>query len=115
MVIERLGSGEWNGRSQDEADASYFPWPQAKDFELHPSWSAVRVFGFMRGTRGLGQPYPIEIAGERFSLEAALLFSGSDVIGKPYERLGSDIRIQFSPGVVEATLWPGEPPSPQSP
>ena len=106
LVIEGLERGEWSGRSQNEADASYFSWPQPKDFELESSWSAERVFGFMRGTRGLGQRYPIGIGGERFSLEAALLYSKSDVIGKPYERFGSDIRIQLSPGVVHATVWP---------
>ena len=105
-AVEQIARGESERQSQDEAFASYFPWPQPSDFALDPNWSAKHAFGFMRGTRELGQPYPIVIGSQHFALEAALLYSENDVIGKPFERFGSDIRIQLNPGVLHATLVP---------
>lgn len=100
LVMRTIAEPASKSWSQYEGEASYFSWPQEKDFALDTSWSAERVFRFMRGTREMGQRYSIEIERERFSLESALMCSPDEVLGKPFERFGADMRIQFAPGVV---------------
>ena len=83
---------------------SYFSAPQAADFEIETTWSAQRAFNFMRGTREWQRPYPIEVAGQRFTLKQALFYSSHEVLDQPYRLLGDQIDVQFSPGVLRALI-----------
>lgn len=104
LIVHAIQDAENKRWPQNEGAASYFSWPQEKDFEMQTTWSAERVFRFMRGTRELGERYPITIDGERFSLDSALKYSGDEGLGKSFERCGADMRIQFSPGVVQVVV-----------
>lgn len=100
LMVQATRDSEDTGWAQDERAASDFSWPEEKDFEIHSTWSAERVFRFMRGTRELGKRYVLTINAERFLLGSALMYSPDEVLGKSYEKLGAEMRIQFSPGVV---------------
>ena len=104
-LIQQTLAGPINKTSpQDETTASYFSWPEKKDFEIDTSWSAERVFRFMRGTRETGQHHSIEIEGERFLLVSALRYTPDAVLGKQYEKAGTTMSIQFASGVVEVVV-----------
>ena len=104
LIMQVIGEPKAKSWPQDEGDASYFSWPQAKDFVIDRSWPAERVFRFMRGTWEMGRFYSIDIEGDRFVLESALMYSAGEVLGRAYERFGADMRIQFAPGVVHVVV-----------
>ena len=83
---------------------SYYPTPQASDFVIDAAWSARHAFNFIRGTNEWQCTYPIELAGQHFTLKQALFYSQSEVLDQTYQRLGEQIDIQFSPGVLRALL-----------
>ncbi len=58
----------------------------------------------MRATTEWEQPYPLEIAGRRFLLAGALQYTPSETLAVPFHQLGQTLRIQCSPGVLEAAL-----------
>lgn len=102
--IEALMGGEATRRPQEESASSYFSWPKEKDFEIDNDWPAERAFRFIRGTQEMGQVFKIKTANETLSVQSALLFSTHDTIEGSHERFGNDVRIQFSPGILHATL-----------
>jgi len=102
-VLHRLGNHQLYRRTQPPG-GSYFGAPQVSDFEIDATWSAQRAFNFMRGTGEWQRPYPIEIAGRRFTLKQALFYSSHEVLDQPYWLLGDQIDIQFSPGVLRALI-----------
>jgi methionyl-tRNA formyltransferase len=91
-------------RQPQPAGGSYQPWPASHDFQLATIWPAQRAFNFMKGTAEWQQPYTIDIGGERFSLKQATRYTPESTLPSPYTRAGSEIRIQFTPGVLQATL-----------
>ena len=102
-VLRQLETGRLARRAQP-ADGTYFPVPHESDFVIDTAWPAQRAFNFMRGTDEWQRPYSIEVAGQRFTLKRALLYSSREVLDQPYRLLGEQIDIQFSPGVLRALL-----------
>jgi len=107
-AVAALARGTLEATPQDEARASYFPWPGAGDFRLSTAWPAERAFRFVRGLAELGRPFEIEGAGAPLAIRDALWYSAGDSLARPCERFGNDIRIAFSPGVVHAVPGPAD-------
>lgn len=102
-VLQQLQKGQLVRRPQPPG-GSYFPAPQEIDFVIESTWSAQRAFNFMRGTNDWQRAYPIEVAGQRFTLKQALFYSSHEVLDQPYRLWGDQIDIQFSPGVLRALI-----------
>jgi methionyl-tRNA formyltransferase len=102
-VLHRLGNHQLYRRAQPPG-GSYFSAPQAVDFTIETTWSAQSAFNFMRGTNDWQRTYPIEVAGQRFTLKQALFYSSHEVLDQPCRLFGDQIDIQFSPGVLRARL-----------
>jgi methionyl-tRNA formyltransferase len=91
-------------RAQDEAGASYHPWPTDQDFQISTGWSARRAFNFIRGTQEWGCAYPVAIEGRRFAIRSAVSYSAQHELDKPYTLIGRELWAQFSPGVLRAVV-----------
>jgi len=102
-VLHRLGNSQLYRRAQPEG-GSYFSIPQEIDFAIDTTWSAQRAFNFMRGTKDWQRSYPIEVAGQRFTLRQALFYSSHEILDQPYRLFHDQIDIQFSPGVLRALI-----------
>ncbi len=102
-VIQSLQRGTLSRSPQPEG-GSYYPAPSPEDFTLSTAWPARRAFNFMRGTAEWGRPYPIEIDGERLALKSAVGYSAGETLEKPIVRAGSEVWIQFKPGVLQAQI-----------
>ncbi|HJW82754.1 MAG TPA: formyltransferase family protein [Anaerolineae bacterium] len=100
-VVQALERGTLARRSQPEG-GTYYPAPTPDDFSIDTSWPARRAFNFMRGTADWRQPYTVETGAERLRLDVALAFSPDERLERPYLRFGDTLRIQFTPGVLEA-------------
>ncbi|MCI0393342.1 MAG: hypothetical protein L0332_20485 [Chloroflexi bacterium] len=101
-VIEKLAAGALVRRPQPPG-GSYYPWPTPADFTLSTEWPARRAFNFMRGTVEWGQPYRVTVAGEEIALASAVAFDPATTLPAPAVPLDDTIRLQFTPGVLEAT------------
>jgi len=102
-VLHLLEKGHLRRRTQPPG-GTYFPVPQESDFVIDATWSAQRAFNFMRGTNEWQRPYPVKVAGRRFTLKQALFYSSHEVLDQPYRLFDDQIDIQFSPGVLRALL-----------
>lgn len=102
-ALQRLQAGTLPRRPQG-AGGSYYGRPTAADFHLSTNWPARRAFNFMRGTAAWGQPYPVEVAGERVVLETAVSYHPTQAMPRPLRRNGREASIQFTPGVLRAFL-----------
>jgi methionyl-tRNA formyltransferase len=102
-VLHRPEKDHLTRRTQPPG-GSYFPAPRESDFVIETTWSAQRAFNFMRGTSDWQRSYPIEIAGQHFTLRQALFYVSQEVLDQPYQLLGDQIDIQFSPGVLRALI-----------
>ncbi len=101
-ALERWGTLKpW---PQSEAQASYYPKPAQADFQLSTDWSARRAFNFLRGTRVWGQDYQVTGADESVWIRSALSYAAEGRLARAIERQGSQVCIQFSPGIVRATV-----------
>jgi len=98
-----LRAGSLVERPQDEAAASYFPYPAPDDFTLPLSWNARRAFRFMHATANFGLPYPVTVAGRRLQLARALEWDDGSP-STPLVRDGNVARIRFAGGVLTAEL-----------
>ncbi|NIW86598.1 MAG: hypothetical protein GWN09_08400 [Gammaproteobacteria bacterium] len=104
-VLQTLDRGETpRAYPQDEAAASYFPWPDAADFELTTAWPAERAFRFIRGTQGWGRPY--RIRGEAFALtvRSAGTFEMEADLETTVREVGDALFIRFRPGVLRVAV-----------
>lgn len=102
-ALRRLAAGTLERRPQPPG-GSYQPAPCAADFVLHTGWSARRAFNFMRGTSDWGRPYPVRAGDENVLLGRALGYDPTARLPAPLVRLGDRARLQFSPGVLIATI-----------
>lgn len=102
-VLQRAAQDRLTRQPQPHG-GSYFPVPQESDFVISETWPAQRAFNFMRGTGEWQRAYPIDIAGQRFTLRQALFYSRQEVLGQPFQRFRDQIDIQFSPGVLRALI-----------
>lgn len=88
--------------AQDEAVASYQPFPKEKDFRFDTHFTAERAFRFMRGTQEWGVPFEVDAGDAVLVLEHALEFYDDARMLAPFEIDADKIRIRFSEGVLEA-------------
>jgi methionyl-tRNA formyltransferase len=107
-ALAQLAEGTLLRRPQP-AGGSYQPWPASQDFHLDTTWPAKRAYNFMKGTVEWRQPYSVWLANEQFRLSQAIHYSHELALTAPFSRAGSEIRIQFNPGVLQATLAPRQP------
>ena len=91
----------WPRRVQEEALATYQPWPRPEDFVVPALWPARRAFNFMCGTAQWGVPYTVTAGPAAWPVRAALAYSPDGELARPCERGDNRARIQFSPGVLE--------------
>jgi hypothetical protein len=57
----------------------------------------------MRGTAEWNHSYTLEMGPERFTLVRAEAFNPEEVLGQAFEEKDGMYRIQFTPGVLEAS------------
>jgi methionyl-tRNA formyltransferase len=100
--VRGLAAGTAIKRPQAPHRASYNGWPVAADFEVPVSWTARRAFRFIRGVSDWGTPPVILVNDERFRVRAALSYAEGQFLPVPYVRDGSELRVQFTPGVLRA-------------
>lgn len=103
-LVAALQAGPWTGEPQDEAAASYQPWPTAADFMVDTAWSAGRAFAFMRGTADWGLPYRVAGVERELWLDEAVACSAGEDQAAALEGRGNEVRLRMSPGVLEARL-----------
>jgi methionyl-tRNA formyltransferase len=87
-------------KQQQEKDSSYFSWPREKDFRLSTRWSARRAYSFIQGTSNWGRKYEIEADGLRFTTRSALAYSSTGRLPAQFVKVGRELQLQFSPGVL---------------
>ncbi len=56
------------GEAQDESNASYFPIPTNKDYEISLEWSSRQAFNFIKGTCSPSDSYKIETKGKPINI-----------------------------------------------
>lgn len=99
-AVDGLWHGKLARRSQCETRASYFSWPQERDFSLAIGWSAERAFRFVRGTADWGQPYQVISGAHTFWIEQAVGFLPDATLPTPWARRGDELWLRFTPGVL---------------
>jgi methionyl-tRNA formyltransferase len=80
------------------------PWPGDADFALDMNWSARHAYNFMRGTGNWERPYFVQVQGETVWLDTAVSYQPEAVQNQAVVRQGQTVHIQFSPGILQATL-----------
>ncbi len=102
-VLQRMDAGIAMPRTaQDEALASYQPFPKEKDFRFDTHFTSERAFRFMRGTQEWGVPFEVDAGDAVLALERALDYHDDARMAVPFEIDGDHLRIRFSEGVLEA-------------
>lgn len=87
---------------QDQAIASYQPFPREKDFRFDTHFTAERAFRFMRGTQEWGVPFEVDAGGALLVLERAVEYHDDARMTVPFEIDGENLWIRFSDGVLGA-------------
>lgn len=102
-MLARVSAGMAVPRTvQDEALASYQPFPKERDFRFDTHFTAERAFRFVRGTQEWGVPFEVDVGGAVISLESVIDYYDDARMAAAYEIDGDRIRIRFSEGVLEA-------------
>lgn len=91
---------------QDESLASAQGVPAPEDFDVPVTWSARRAFDFLRGTADWSQPYLVRTGERVWTVRSATGCQPGAALGCAWQRQGSLLRVQFSPGVLEVTVGP---------
>jgi methionyl-tRNA formyltransferase len=91
-------------RRPQPSGGSYQGAPKAEDFTLSVEWPARRAFIFMRGTEAWGRPYSVTIGERTYSARAAIRYQADALLPEPVIVDGSDLLVQFSPGVVRVRV-----------
>jgi len=87
------------------AGGHYQSWPQRFDYALDLSWAAQRAYNFMRGTKTPWQPHFVRFGDEYIILDDALAVDMKRELAQPFEREGNEIQIQFSTGILRASVY----------
>ncbi len=101
-AIRELDQGALPRRSQGEAKASYFPWPDEADFIIPTEWPAQRAFNFLRGAEDW--PLIIDVGDATYNIRQAISYAADQTLNQPYIVLGDELWVQFQPGVLRAKL-----------
>ena len=106
LVVELLGNLRAEigvpRTAQDDAVASYQPFPKEKDFRFDTHFTAERAFRFMRGTQEWGVPFEVDVGDEVLVLDRALEYHDDARMAVPFEIDEDRVRIRFSEGVLSA-------------
>jgi methionyl-tRNA formyltransferase len=102
-AVHRLQHGNL-ARRQQPPGGTHARWPMPEDFTISTTWTARRAFNFIRGTAAWGQPYLIEVDDGRLVVTSAVSFEADEVLPAPYIQIGSEVHIQFTPGVLRARI-----------
>ena len=89
---------------QDGALASYYPFPSTDDYQISSLWSAKHAFNFIHGTCSPSGYYIVKSENETHNIISALEYSNSDNIIDKVNELNNELFIQFSPGILHATI-----------
>lgn len=87
---------------QDETLASYYPYPDQRDFAVDTAWSAAHAYNFMRATQAFGHDYYCKSGRYEFFLEQALDYDNNATL-TAVEVQGNRLYIPFKEGVLTAT------------
>lgn len=87
---------------QDQALASYFPYPQKDDFTVDTLCSAQRAYNFMRATQVFGHVYHCQSGQHHFLLEQALDYDNNATLTN-VDVQANRLYIPFNEGVLIAT------------
>lgn len=71
-LLTDLASGAVTQTPQQHDIASYYSWPEQKDFIIDTQQSAQQIYNFMSATQSFGQPYLCDHGQYRYTLEKAL-------------------------------------------
>jgi methionyl-tRNA formyltransferase len=99
-----LATGDARRTPQVAGEGSYEPWPGPDDFVVPPDRPARWAFNFLRGAGHWGGPLTIAVTDERFTVRAALDYTGEGTLGTAYRRRGSDMWLQCAPGILHALV-----------
>ena len=99
--LAELVSGKLAMVPQDEAEASYYPYPTADDFDIDTDYSARQLYNFMRATEAFAQPYRYRSGGQCFFLDKALDFDNNLEL-ETLEIQGNRLYIPSNEGVLIA-------------
>jgi methionyl-tRNA formyltransferase len=102
-AVQKAASGTLPRQPQPLGFRSH-PWPREADFVLDTGWSARHAFNFMRGTMNWNRPYFVQVKDERIWLKTAVAFEPETRLSQPMTRQENSVLLQFSPGVLQATL-----------
>lgn len=101
QLLEALATGDLSLRPQPE-NGSYQGRPQESDFALDRRWSARQAYNFMRGTVNWNLPYSLTVEDQRRQLRRAMGYDPEGEQAAPVTEGERGLRIQFSPGILEA-------------
>ncbi len=87
---------------QDEQLASYYPYPEKRDFTVDTAWSARHAYNFMRATQAFGHVYQCKSGHDEFFLEQALGYDNNASLTAVEMQLNR-LYIPFDEGVLIAT------------
>lgn len=100
-LLAELDSDSLTVVPQDEAEASYYPYPSADDFEIDTDYSARQLYNFMRATEAFALPYRYRSGGQCFFLDKALEFDNNLEL-ETLEIQGNRLYIPSNEGVLIA-------------
>ena len=100
-ALEKLAAGTLTFEPQVEG-GSYQGYPRDEDFTLDRSWSARRVFSFMRGTAEWRRLYSLVEGGRTWRLREAVSYEPQGLQSRPVLADGNGVSIQFRPGILHA-------------
>lgn len=87
---------------QDAEMASYYPYPDKRDFVIDVNCSAQQVYNFMCATQAFAYPYLYQVGNRQFYLEQALDYDDNLTIDT-VEVQGNRLYIPCNEGVLIAT------------
>ena len=102
-LLPRLADGTAAEHVQDDALATYAPWPTRGDFVIDCNRPARAAFNFVRGLEARGYPFIVELGDGPYRVVEAVGFT-DDANGAPAE---ADVAaVPCNPGVLFARLAP---------
>ena len=104
-ALRELRAGTLRPRKQQDAESSYYPWPEEKDFVISTARSARWAFRFMRGVAHWGVPFPIEVAGQRLYAREAVSYTPDGRLGAPFVATRDGWWVQCTPGTLRVRRW----------
>lgn len=101
-LLLALDTDNWTASQQDPVLASYYPYPEQKDFVVLPSWSAQHAYNFMCATHVFAFPYHCQLGKQSFLLEWALDYDNNSDM-EAVEVQGDRLYIPLNEGILCAT------------